>query len=336
MKAVVLRGAFGIEHLQVENRQEAPLQPNDVRVKLHAASLNYRDYLTVIGAYNPKQPLPLIPLSDGAGEIIEVGAAVTQVKVGTRVTSLFAQAWQSGAPTKTKLRSTLGGPLDGVLAETAVLPETGVVTFPDYLSYAEAATVPCAALTAWNALEQSNLQAGQTVLIQGTGGVSLFALQFAKQRGAKVVVTSKSDAKLERCKALGADVGINYVQQPEWGRAARQVTGGDGVDVVVEVGGGGTLAQSVQCTKPGGTIALIGVLAGVKSELQLTPILMQNIRIQGVMVGHREQQEAMQRAMQLAQLRPVVDHAKFGMDTARAAFQHMASGEHFGKIVLDI
>jgi NADPH:quinone reductase-like Zn-dependent oxidoreductase len=336
MRAYEINGSFGLDRLQqVERTPVLALAPNQVRVRMHAASLNYRDLLTVQGLYNPKQALPLVPCSDGAGEVVELGAESMRFKVGDRVTPTFAQKWLSGAPHVSKIRSTLGGPLDGVLCEEGVFHEDGLVHIPAHLSYEEAATLPCAALTAWSALEQMHFTSGQTLLVQGTGGVSLFALQFAKMRGGRVIVTSKSDEKLARAKALGADEAINYVQTPEWAKAARKLTGGEGVCGVVEVGGGGTFNQSVNAVKPGGTVALIGVLSGVATQASLTPILMQNLRIQGVLVGHREQFEAMNKAIASAQLRPIIGETH-AFNEAKQAFLHMKDGAHFGKIVIRV
>jgi NADPH:quinone reductase-like Zn-dependent oxidoreductase len=334
MRAYIIP-SFGLPNLALAPREPAPIASHEVRVRVRAVSLNFRDLLTINGLYNPKQKLPLVPCSDGAGEVIEVGAAVTRFRVGDRVMNNFVQDWESGAPKLEKLRTTLGGPLDGMLQEERVLSERGLVRIPDYLSFAEAATLPCAALTAWSALEQAAVTSGQTVLVQGTGGVSLFALQLAKLRGARVIVTSKSDEKLVRARALGADETINYATTPEWGKAARALTGAEGLDLIVEVGGGGTLAQSIRATRPGGVIALIGVLSGVATELLLTPVLMQNIRIQGVIVGHREMFEMMARAMDVAKVRPVIDET-FAFEDAPRAFARMAEGAHFGKIVVDV
>jgi NADPH:quinone reductase-like Zn-dependent oxidoreductase len=263
-----------------------------------------------------------------------VGAGVTRVKVGERVTSLFLQDWQSGELTDALAKSALGGAIDGVLAEASVLSENGVVPIPEHLNFEEAATLPCAALTAWHALVTSGaLKAGDVVLVQGTGGVSLFALQFAKASGARVVATSSSDAKLERAKQLGADVLVNYKTTPEWGDAARKQVGGAGIDHVVEVGGAGTLAQSMRAVRSGGRISMIGVLSGGGGQISLLPVLMRNLVVQGIFVGSREMQEAMNRAISLHKLRPVIDRT-FKFDEAPAALKHMESGSHFGKIVV--
>lgn len=335
MKAIAIEGSFGLDHLHLHERPDPRPGPGQVVVKVASTSLNARDLMMVRGTYNPRQPLPLIPLSDGVGTIVEVGEAVTRVRVGDRVASLFAQGWLSGAPSKAKLSTTLGSPRDGMLAELVVLDAEGVVPVPSYLSDDEAATLPCAALTAWSALvTQGQLVAGQTVLVQGTGGVSIFALQIAKLVGARVIVTSSSDEKLERARALGADETINYTTAPDWDKRARELTI-DGVDHVIEVGGAGTLTRSLKAVRVGGTISVIGVLAGASTELSVVPVLMQNLRLQGVFVGHRESFEAMNRAFALAKLRPVIDRV-FAFEEARAAFDHMASATHFGKICLRV
>ncbi|HYG65056.1 MAG TPA: NAD(P)-dependent alcohol dehydrogenase, partial [Thermoanaerobaculia bacterium] len=242
----------------------------------------------------------------------------------------------AGAPTRDKIRSTLGGPLDGMLAERVVLSEEGVVRTPEHLSDEEAATLPCAAVTAWNALvTEGRVAAGETVLVQGTGGVSLFALQLAKLLGARVIATSSSDDKLARARELGADEGINYKDVPDWGARAKELTGGEGVDLVVEVGGAGTLQQSLRAVRIGGRVALIGNLAGTSAEVPLTLIFMQRVNVYGILVGDRESFEAMNRAIAAHRLRPVVDRV-FPLDDTRAAFEHMAAGRHFGKIVIGL
>lgn len=336
MRAVEIHGAFGLDNLVLADRPDPRPGPGQVLVRLRAASINYRDLLTVEGKYNPKQKLPLIPCSDGAGEVVEAGEGVTRVQPGERVCTVFAQKWISGRPTRERLRSTLGGPLDGTLAELAVFDEEGLVKTPDHLSDEEAATLPCAAVTAWTALvAEGGVTAGDTVLVQGTGGVSLFALQIAKMLGARVIATSSQDEKLERVRQMGADGLINYREVPDWGRRAKELTGGTGVDHVVEVGGAGTLAQSLQALRFGGTVSLIGNLAGTRAEILLTHVFMQNIRIHGILVGHRESFEALTRAVALHGMRPVVDRV-FPLEEARAAMEHMAAGGHFGKIVVRI
>lgn len=336
MRAWILDSNWGLQNLALRERENPALGPSDVRLKMRAASLNFRDLLMVNGKYNPRQPLPLIPLSDGVGEVIEVGERVSRVKVGDRVCPIFAQQWFAGTPSKRALRSTLGGPLDGTLAEECVFSEEGVVHVPDHLTDEQAATLPCAALTAWSALfTMGGLKPGDSVLVQGTGGVSIFALQFAQMMGARVIATSGSDSKLERAQALGASKTINYRKTEAWGKAARAWAGGDGVDHVIEVGGAGTLEQSIRATRPGGTISLIGILAGGAGSVNLLPVLMQNIRMQGVIVGHRESFEAMNQAIAAHKLVPEVDRT-FTFEEAPAAFEHLKSAKHVGKVCIRI
>lgn len=336
MRAYEIRGSFGPENLRLVERPRPALLPGQVRIRVRAVSLNYRDQLTLEGSYNPRQTLPLVPCSDGAGEVIELGAGVSRVRLGDRVMGLFAQRWIASDPTADQLKSTLGGPNDGMLAEEVVLYEEGLVHVPEHLNFEQASTLPCAAVTAFSALEQCGLRAGDTVLVQGTGGVAIFALQFAVQRGAHVIVTSKSNEKLARAKSMGAIHGINYVEQPEWAKRARELTHGRGVDLVLEVGGAGTFARSVRAVRPGGAVALIGVLSGGSKEpldSALVAILMQNIRVQGVFVGHRERFEAMCVELSAAKLVPVIDQV-FPFEQAPQAFARMRSGEHFGKLVV--
>ncbi len=337
MKAVVVENAFGLENLVLVERPEPDPGPGQVVIKVKAASLNYRDLLMVQGFYNPRQPLPLVPLSDGVGEVVAVGAGVARVKAGDRVAGAFAQGWISGRPSRAKLMDTsLGGPLDGMLREYALLSAEGVVHVPDHLSDEEAATLPCAGLTAWSALvRHGNIKPGDVVLVLGTGGVSIFALQFAKLLGATVIVTSSNNGKLERAKALGADHGVNYRENANWSKAVRELTGGEGVDHVIEVGGVGTLTQSMRAVRMGGTISLIGVLAGTETALNLTPLLMQDIRLQGVIVGHREAFEEMNRAIAAHGLKPVVDRV-FPIEDSKTAFELMGSGGHFGKLCIRV
>ena len=326
--------SFGIDGLKVVERPAAKPGHGQVLVRWKAFSLNFRDLMVIKGIYNPKLRLPMAPLSDGAGVIEAVGEGVTRVKVGERVTSVFLQDWHGGGLTDALTRSALGGAIDGVLSEASVLSEQGVLPFPEHLGFEEAATLPCAALTAWNALISSgDLKAGDTVLVQGTGGVSLFALQFAKMSGARVVATSSSDAKLARARELGADVLINYKTTPEWGDAARKLTGGVGVDHVVEVGGAGTYAQSMRAVRAGGRISVIGVLAGGGGQISLLPMLMRNLVAQGIFVGSRDMLEAMNRAIAMHKMRPVIDRT-FGFHEVAEALRHMESGSHFGKIVV--
>lgn len=309
--------------------------PGEVVVALRAASLNHRDLLTVRGTYNPRQPLPLVPGSDGAGEVLAVGPGVTRVEIGDRVCSVFAPHWIAGEPTRERIRATLGGPLPGTLAERILLPAESVVRVPAHLDDVEAATLPCAAVTAWNAVVTlGRVVAGEVVLVLGTGGVSLFALQFARMLGAEVIVTSSSHEKLRRAQALGAVETIHYLAQPEWGREAARLAGG-GVDLVVEVGGAGTLAQSVRALRPGGRISMVGALSPRSQPIDLIPIVMSRLTLQGVLVGSRESFEQMNRAIVAHQLRPIIDRV-FDLGEAPAALEYLASGAHFGKIGIRI
>jgi NADPH:quinone reductase-like Zn-dependent oxidoreductase len=334
MKVFEIQDHFGFDALKLVERPDPVLGRGKVVVRVRAASLNYRDLLVVQGHYDKRQPLPLVPLSDGAGEVAAIGEGVTRVKVGDRVAGIFAQKWLAGAPGKRELRSTLGAPLDGMLAEMVVLDEDGLVHVPTHLTDEEAATLPCAGVTAWNALMiEGGLKAGDVVLTQGTGGVSIFAVQFARLAGARVIITSKSDDKLARARALGASDGINYKTTPEWDKRARELTQGQGVDHVVELGGAGTFGRALTAVRPGGHISVIGVLSGTRSEVDLIPILMQKLRVQGILVGPRDAFEAMNRAIALHRLRPVIDRV-FPFAQAPEALAYMKHGEHFGKICI--
>ena len=336
MQAVAAKGSFGLDNLALTSWEAEPLGDCDVRVRVHAASLNFRDLMMVKGQYNPRQPLPLVPCSDGAGEVVEVGERVTRFQPGDRVCSLFAQGWIAGSPSNERRGATLGGPLQGMLRQDVVLPESGWALVPEHLDYEEASTLPCAALTAWSALvEQGELRPGCTVLTEGSGGVSVFALQFARALGCRVVSTSSSESKRERLRELGAEHTIDYTADVRWGRTARNWAGGDGVDHVVEVGGVHTLGQALDAVRPGGIVSVIGVLTGTRSELDIIPILMKNVRLQGVFVGHRDGFEAMCRAMQAHEIRPQIDRV-FDFEQSHEAFAYLESGAHFGKVVVRI
>jgi NADPH:quinone reductase-like Zn-dependent oxidoreductase len=325
---------FGVQELELHESAVPVPGPHEVLVKVHAVSLNFRDLLMVKGHYNPKMALPRIPCSDGAGEVVETGRDVTQWKKGDRVAGIFMQNWLDGRATPAKTHGALGGDIDGMLAEYVVLPAEGVVAIPGHLSYAEAATLPCAAVTAWTAL-RGNIQAGGTALILGTGGVSIFALQFARLMGARVIGISSSDEKLVRAKTLGLDAGVNYGRTPDWAQWVLEATGGEGADLVVEVGGAGTLQKSLQAVRMGGTVAQIGVLSGIAESLQITPILHKQIKVQGIYVGSRQDFLEMNRAISLAGLKPVVDKT-FSFNDIREALMKMEAGSHFGKLVVQI
>lgn len=333
MKVFQLQNNWSIEHLTLAERPEPQVGPGQVLLRMQAASLNFRDLVVLQRGYGALTgTLPLIPVSDGVGEVVAVGAGVSRVAVGDRVCPMFTQGWIGGEPTMERLSASLGGPLDGVMAEYMVLSEQGVAKVPAYLSDEEAATLPCAALTAWSAIvTEGRVKPGDRVLVQGTGGVSLFALQFAKLVGAFVIVTSSSDAKLERARSLGADATINYTTTPEWGKVARELAGGDGVDHIVEVGGEKTLPQSLRAIRPGGAISLIGVLSGPSLDARLGLIVTRQVRLQGITVGSRDGFEAMTRALAQHQVRPVIDRV-FSFEELPTALAYLASGAHVGKV----
>jgi NADPH:quinone reductase-like Zn-dependent oxidoreductase len=336
MKAFRIHAFGGTENLHLDELPQPSPGPGQVLVRVRAASLNYRDLLVLKGLYNKKLPLPAVPLSDGAGEVAAIGDGVTRVKVGDRVAGIFMQTWLAGEPTEDDAKSALGGAIDGVLAEFVVFHEQGLVHLPDHLSFEEGSTLPCAAVTAWNALFASgSVKAGDTVLVQGTGGVSLFALQFSKVAGARVIATSSSDVKLERALNIGAAAGINYKATPDWGDRARELSGGRGVDNVVEVGGAGTLSQSLRAVRIAGQVSLIGVLTGGSGEVNTAHILMKSVRVQGIFVGSRAMFEAMNRAIGAHELHPVIDRV-FPIEETPDAYRYMESGAHFGKIVIRV
>jgi NADPH:quinone reductase-like Zn-dependent oxidoreductase len=328
--------AYGLDNLKVSERTKPRPGPGQVLLKMKAASLNYRDLVAVQGAYGSSVKLPLVPCSDGCGEVVEVGEGVKRVKVGDRVATLFFQGWFGGRPTPEALGTALGGSLDGCLQEFMLLSEQGVAKVPAHLSDLEAATLSCAALTAWRGLVvEGDVKAGDIVLAQGTGGVSIFALQLAKAAGAEVIITSSSDEKLARARKLGADHVINYKQHPKWSTQVREITGGRGVDHVVEVGGAETLQESLKSVRLGGHISVIGVLSGPTKAVEIRYIFGANARVQGITVGSRENFEDMCRAIDRHKIKPVIDKV-FPLEQAKAAFAMMASQSHFGKIAIEI
>jgi NADPH:quinone reductase-like Zn-dependent oxidoreductase len=334
MRAVELKDGFGIDSLTLVQRAVPEPGPGEIGLKMLAASLNYRDLLMVRGQYNPRQPLPLIPCSDGVGRVISVGEGVDPGWLNRRVCPIFAQTWLSGSFQGEALKSTLGGPLDGTLCEVMTVPVESVVEIPDDLDDTQAACLPCAGVTAFRALgELGAVKAGERVLLQGTGGVSLAALGIAKALGATVAITSSRDERLERAKSLGADAGFNYVRDPKWARTARAWTGGEGFHHVVEVGGAETLESSLRAVAPGGSVYVIGVLSGVQASLTLTRLLMHQVRMQGVFVGSKSTFLGLLELMKNHPCRPVVDEV-FSLADIRAAFEHLAAGRHFGKVVI--
>lgn len=336
MRAWQISGSFSVDDLKLNELADPQPGPHEVIVKVDAVSLNYRDLLVCKGLYSRKLPLPLTICSDAAGEVVAVGTGVTRFRTGDRVAGIFMQQWLAGEINEAKARSAMGAFHQGVLAELVRLPEEGLVHVPSHLSSEEAATLPCAAVTAWHALfTQGRLQAGDTVLTQGSGGVSVFAVQFAAAAGARVIATSSSDEKLERLKALGAHDVINYRTQPDWEEVARKLTGGRGVDHVVEIGGAPTIGKSMRAVRMGGSIYLIGNRAEGTGDVNLTTALMKGVRIQGIFVGSREMFEAMNRAIEVKQLRPVVDKT-YGLEQAQEALREFETGSHFGKVVIRV
>ena len=332
MKIWQVAREWSIDGMELVEQPDPTPGPGQVVVRIRAASLNYRDLLTIQGKGGVTK-LPLVPCSDGAGEVTAIGDGVTRIAVGDRVCPMFFQSWFDGGPSAGNRRLALGGSRPGVLQELMLLDAEGVSRIPDHLSFAEAATLPCAGLTAWRALfDEARIRPGDTVLVQGTGGVSIFALQFAKLAGASVVVTSSSDEKLERAKALGADHTINYRAVSEWGKAAADWAGG-GIDHIVEVGGKDTFQQSIEAAKVGGTILVIGVLSGFSQEISIPGIFSKNLHIIGLSVGSRRMFESMAATISRNRLQPVVDR-RFDFHAVPEALRLMQSGGHFGKIVV--
>jgi NADPH:quinone reductase-like Zn-dependent oxidoreductase len=335
MRVFQIEDDWGFDHLRLSTRPDPRPAGGQVLLRMKAASLNYRDLVVPDRGYGQYTgTLPLIPISDGVGEVVEVGAGVTRVKVGDRVCPAFMQRWIGGELNLDRITGSLGGPIDGVMADFMVLPEDGVSVVPAHLTDEQAATLPCAALTAWSALvTEGRLRAGDRLLVQGTGGVALFALQFAKLAGAHVTVISSSDDKLARARALGADAGLNYVREPEWAKASRSITGGAGFDHILELGGERTLPQSLRCIRPGGTISMIGVLSGGTMSASLGLVVTRQVRLQGITVGSRDGFEAMLRAIGQHRLEPVVDRV-FAFEQLKDAMAHLKAGAHFGKVCI--
>jgi NADPH:quinone reductase-like Zn-dependent oxidoreductase len=329
-----INSAGGVDALALTERPDPRPGPSEVLVRVRASSVNYRDLSTIEDPVSRNLPYPRVPNSDGAGEVVEVGERVTRFKPGDRVMATFFQRWIDGRITEEAMVSALGGALDGMLGERVVLHQDGLVPMPEHLTHLEAATLPCAALTAWNSLvEQGNVRAGDTVLLLGTGGVSVFALQFAALLGARSIITSSSDDKLAQAESLGAWQTINYRRTPDWEQAVLDLTGGRGVDHTVEVGGAGTLQRSVAATRVAGSIGLIGVLT--QGRLNPTQVMRKSLRLQGIYVGSRRMFEDMNRAIAQHRLKPVV-HRVYPFEQAREAYHAMRGARHFGKLVIEI
>ena len=334
MKCYIIPTPKGIDSLTLVERPDPTPGPRQVLVRVRATSLNYRDLLTIEAQSARAAPKPdLVPLSDGAGEVVAVGPGVSRVKAGDRVAGCFMQKWFGGPISDSAMPSAMGGAIDGMLTELAVLEEDGVVKLPQHLSFEEGATLPCAAVTAWHALvEIGGIKAGDTILTQGSGGVSIFALQFARMFGARVIGTSSSAAKAERLKKMGAQAVIDYRATPDWDKEAMKLTANRGADIIVEVGGAGTLPRSFLSARIGGTIVVIGLLSGM-ATLDPMPILRRNLRVQGLYVGSTQMFEAMNRAIEAGGLKPVIDKV-FPFAEAKEAYRHLKSQNHFGKIVI--
>jgi NADPH:quinone reductase-like Zn-dependent oxidoreductase len=332
MRAVEAR-AFSIDSLGVVERPVPQPRRGEILVRLRAASLNYRDLAVLTQGYMPNLAFPFIPASDAAGEVVAVGEDVARFKAGDRVIPVYTQGWHAGMPTlELRTQRTLGGPLPGVLREYIAVPAEDAVATPAHLSDEEAATLPIAAVTAWSTLTEGGVKAGSSVLVQGTGGVALFAVQFAKLHGAQVIALSSSDEKLARARALGADIGINYRSTPDWAPAVREATQGRGVDIVVETAGS-TLARSLASVAFGGFIGVVGFVAGYEATIPLRAMIGPMVRVQGIAVGSRERFETMNRAITLHRLKPVID-GTFPLEQTADAFRRMERGAHFGKIVI--
>jgi NADPH:quinone reductase-like Zn-dependent oxidoreductase len=329
----IIKGG-GVDTLNFANRDTPEPGPGQVRVKMNANSINYRDLTTIEDPVSRKLPFPTVPNSDGAGVISAVGEG-SSWSVGDRVTSCFFEDWTAGEISAAAMASALGGARQGVLAEEVILPAHGVIATPDHLSDAEAATLPCAALTAWHALTLPRpVMAGETVLLLGTGGVSVFAQQFCAIMGAKTIVTSSSDDKLAKMKALGAGETINYRNTPDWDAAVLEMTGGVGVDRVVEVGGPGTFDKSVNAVRVGGIVGLIGILTGIAGQAAPTAIMRKSVTVRGIYVGSRAMFAGMNAAIEAHGLKPVIDQT-FGFEDAKSAYHTMRGAGHFGKLVID-
>lgn len=335
-QALRLSGDFSINALMFDTIDVPEPGPGEVLVRVRAVSLNYRDLMLVQGRYDPSVQKPRILCSDGAGEVVALGEDVTTFEVGDRVVAPFFLDWPDGPATPAAPPSALGGAVDGMLTTYRLLPAHALLTIPEGLSFQEAATFPCAAVTAWNALvNTANIGKADTVLLLGTGGVSIFGLQIAKLRGARTIITSSSDEKLRQARIMGADHTINYHAHPEWDREVRELTGKSGATHVLEVGGAGTLPLSLRSAAIGAQVSLIGVLSGVEQPLNVLHILMKSLRVQGIYVGSRAMLAECLAAFVSAGSRPVIDRS-FPLHEAAEAFRYLQSGRHLGKIVVTL
>jgi NADPH:quinone reductase-like Zn-dependent oxidoreductase len=337
MKAMEVSGAWGLENIKPVSRPAPTAGPGEIVIEMKAVSVNPRDSVVVTGGYGKLANLPLVPLCDGAGIVVELGPGVSGFSEGDLVCPTYSRTWLHGTISRESYPGALGMAVDGTAQELFLTPAEAVVRAPKNLAAREAATLPCAGVTAWNAVvEQTQVRADDRVLIQGTGGVSLFALQFAKMHGAEVIVISSSDEKLDRVRKLGADHTINYTSTPDWEKIVRDITDGQGVDNIVEVGGVGTLAKSLSCVAPSGTISVIGILSGIAGEINLGPMVTRNIRLQGITVGSRDMFRSMVLAMERHQTQPIIDNKGFAFDELGAALASLPEGRHFGKVVCEL
>lgn len=337
MKVMQVSGDWGADNLKPVERPDPVAGPGELVIAMKAISINPRDLVVVSGGYGRLANLPLVPLCDGAGEVVDIGSGVSRFSIGDLVCPTYSRTWPHGTISHKVFEGALGMAVEGTAQELFLTPANAVVHAPRHLDAREAAALPCAAVTAWNAIvEQGQVCASHRILIQGTGSVALFALQFAKMHGAEVIVTSSSDEKLEFARRLGADKTINYRSDPDWGRTVRNLTDGDGVDNVIEVGGAGTLARSLSCVRPSGTVSVIGILDGISGDINLGPMVTRNIRLQGITVGGGDMFLNMVRAMELHQTRPVIEKNGFAFEDLGAALAALPEGKHFGKIVCEL
>ena len=335
MRAYQVITADGIDAIEQIVKEIPTPKDDEILVKMKACSLNYRDMLITMGGYVRNDIRPIVPLSDGAGEVVKVGSSVNDFKIGDRVIGNFFQSWETGKIDNDGLNSAMGGSIDGVLSDYFTLKANCSVKIPDYLSYSEAATLPCAATTAWHALVSvGEIKANHTILLLGTGGVSIFGLQIAKALGATTIITSSSDEKLARATALGADHVVNYKTHPNWEEEVLKITGGKGVDNVLEVGGAGTFEKSSACVKPNGTVSVIGILTGLESPSMSLMTIFNLLRVQGIYVGSTDMLKQLMVAMEAHQIHPQIDKT-FSFSQAKESYQWMAQAKHFGKVVIE-